>query len=77
MSPSPAYDGLSSVNGKCVYWRERMLDEDRWDTSVPLNGKRLRLHCFMEGKGWLVTVGELPSECPDRWRCRYYVRTYY
>lgn len=76
MPASPAYDGMTSVHGKCVYWRERMVDEDRWDADVRKADKRVRCHCFLEGKAWDATVGDLPGECPERWTCRYHVRTY-
>jgi len=69
-------DGQTQVIGKCHYWRERMLDDDRWDTDVKYPDKRVKCSCFIEGTQWDTTVGELPSECPEERSCRYHVRTW-
>lgn len=63
------------VRRKCMYWRERLSDEDRWDTRIKPEDRRVECTCFVEGFGWSVTVSTLPEDCPERRRCRYYIRT--
>jgi hypothetical protein len=69
-------DGQTQVRGKCQYWRERMNEDDRWDSDVKYAAKRVRCSCFIEGTLWDATAGELPGECPDALTCRYHVRTW-
>jgi hypothetical protein len=69
-------DGQSQVRGKCQYWRERMNDDDRWDIDLKPHERRVMCSCFVEGDQWDATVGTLPDDCPDRFRCRYHVRTW-
>lgn len=69
-------DGTLQVEGKCQYWRERMDEDDRWDTGIKFPAKRVRCSCFIEGTQWDTVVGDLPADCPDAAPCRYYVRTW-
>jgi hypothetical protein len=69
-------DGQSQVRGKCQYWRERMNEDDRWDTDVKPLAKRVKCSCFIEGTLWDAIVGDLPVECPISLTCRYHVRTW-
>jgi hypothetical protein len=69
-----AFEGLTNVRGKCTYWRERMHDDDRFDPDVKEFDKRVVCNCFIEGTVWQTTVAAL-GNCPQRWRCRYYVPT--
>ena len=67
-------DGYDPVPGKCNFWRERLNDEDRWDSSLKKEDRRVECSCFVEGDTWQVTVTTVPSDCPERFRCRYYVK---
>lgn len=69
-------DGQTQVRGKCQYWRERMLEDDRWDLDLKLHAKRVACTCFVEGTRWEATVGTLPNDCPDQHACRYHVTTW-
>ena len=71
-----ALDGQTQVRGKCQYWRERMIEDDRWDTGIKFSAKRVKCTCFIEGTQWDATAGELPTECPIALICRYHVRTW-
>jgi hypothetical protein len=66
-------DGQTQVRGKCQYWRERMNEDDRWDTGVAAAAKHVRCSCFIEGTQWETTAGTLPEDCPDASVCRYHV----
>ncbi|MDO9555975.1 MAG: hypothetical protein Q7J82_00100 [Coriobacteriia bacterium] len=68
-------DAYSPIKGKCAFWREHLNDEDTWDTSVKKEDKRVTCTCFIEGDLWLATASTLPSDCPKRNHCRYYVRS--
>ena len=68
-------DGYAPVRGKCMYWRERDNEDDRWDTSVKPDDKRVECSCFVEGMIWSVTTSTVPPDCPDRRHCRYYVKS--
>lgn len=63
------------VRGKCTYWREQLNGEERWDTRIKSADRRVECTCFVEGDIWTVTVGTVPSDCPKRHHCRYYVKT--
>jgi hypothetical protein len=71
-----ALDGQTNVIGKCQYWRERMNEDDRWDSDVKFAAKRVKCSCFIEGTQWDATAGELPDECPASLTCRYHVRSW-
>jgi len=66
-------DGYSPIRGKCTYWRERMNEEDRHSIMVKKEDKRVECTCFIEGYSWMHTASTVPKECPERFRCRYYV----
>lgn len=67
-------DAYSPIKGKCTWWREAAVDDDIWDSRIKEHQKRVQCSCFIEGKGWTFTRGDLPAECPDSRRCRYYIR---
>ena len=71
-----ALDGQTQIRGKCLYWRERMDDGDRWDPDVKPRDKRVLGSCFVEGKLWPVTVATLPEDCPERDHCRYHIQMF-
>ena len=62
------------VKNKCIWWRELPIDEDTWNTRVPEDDKRVYCSCFIEGQGWVHPRIEVPHDCPDSRRCRYYIR---
>ena len=67
-------DGYAPIKRKCTYWRERPSDDDRFDSRVKKDDKRVECSCFVEGKAWQVTLSTVPSDCPDALHCRYYIR---
>lgn len=69
-------DAFSPIPGKCTWWREQIVEEDVWDVRLPEHEKRIRCWCFVEGKAWTSTRGDVPAECPDSRHCRYYIRYY-
>lgn len=72
-------DGLgafSPIRGKCTWWRETPDDGDAHNSRVKPENKVVRCLCFVEGKGWGFNTSELPSDCPERFHCRYYIKQY-
>lgn len=69
-------DGQTQIRGKCLYWRERADEYDRWDPDVKPLEKRVTCACFVEGRLWHATVGTIPGECPDHFHCRYHISGY-
>jgi hypothetical protein len=67
-------DAYAPVKKKCTYWRERRYDDDRFDSRIKPADKRVECSCFVEGKAWQVTVSTVPSDCPDKLHCRYYIK---
>lgn len=67
-------DPFAPVKGKCTWWRESAVDEDRWATRIKEDDKRVNCSCFVEGKGWTFARRDVPAECPDSRHCRYYIR---
>ena len=67
-------DGYAPVRGKCMYWREALSIDDKWDRRVKEEDRRVTCTCFVEGMGWQVTVATLPEDCPNKWHCRYYIK---
>lgn len=65
---------FTPIKGKCTWWRESAIDEDTWDARIKDAEKRVQCSCFVEGLGWTYAKAELPDDCPDRRRCRYYIR---
>lgn len=67
-------DEYAPVKKKCTYWREHRYDDDRFDSRVKAPDKRVECSCFVEGRAWQATVSTVPSDCPDRLHCRYYIK---
>ncbi len=67
-------DGYAPIEGKCMYWRELGVEDDKWDPSIPRADWRVRCSCFIEGNIWSYTTSTVPGDCPDRQHCRYYIR---
>ncbi len=68
-------DPYSPLKGKCRFWREVANEEDRYDPSVPPEGRRITCSCWVEGDVWNVTNATLPDDCPMRFHCRYYIKS--
>lgn len=60
--------------GKCIWWREFSIEDDKWDTRIKESEKGVACSCFVEGKGWKFTKSELPPDCPNARACRYYIK---
>ncbi|MBF4509418.1 MAG: hypothetical protein ISP10_02910 [Aeromicrobium sp.] len=73
--PEAALDGFTPIRGKCFYWREKLLDDDRFDPSVKKEDWRVECTCFVEGNMWRYTMDTVPSNCPLHRHCRYYIQT--
>lgn len=69
------HDGMTQVRGKCQFWRERLNEDDRWDPQVKPAKRRVDCSCFVEGDCWESTIATLPSDCPQKLRCRYYMES--
>ncbi len=68
-------DAYTPIKGKCMWWREIMVEEDAHDIMIKREDKRVRATCFVEGYDWLYTKKEIPSDCPKTRQCRYYIRS--
>jgi len=67
-------DAFSPIRGKCTWWREQDIDEDIWDTRLPTHAQRVDCWCFVEGRKWTITRGDVPLDCPDARHCRYHIK---
>lgn len=68
-------DAFSPVKGKCQFWREYPEEDDRYNTSIKFDNKRVRCSCWVDGDQWLVTNATIPADCPRKFECRYYIST--
>ena len=66
--------GFAPVKNKCTWWRETLHEDDAFDITIKLPAKRVRCTCQVEGQGWTYVYAELPSDCPESRRCRYYIK---
>lgn len=62
------------IRGKCTWWREALNDDDEHDNRIRARDKRVSCMCTVEGRGWTFVSAEVPSDCPDSTRCRYYIK---
>jgi len=62
------------IRGKCTWWRERVVDDDRWDIMLKEAQRRIECSCFIEGDLYVWPRGEVPSDCPENRKCRYYIK---
>lgn len=67
-------DGYTPIRGKCIWWRERSVLEDTYDSRLKDGERRVTCSCFVEGNVWTFTRDEVPVDCPDSRRCRYFIR---
>ena len=66
--------GFSPVKGKCTWWRETPHIDDAHDMSVKRPAKRVVCTCTVEGQMWTFVQAEVPADCPESRRCRYYIK---
>ncbi len=62
------------VKGKCTWWRESLHDDDVHNDSIKNSNKRVQCMCMVEGMAWTFKSSEVPPECPEGYRCRYYIK---
>lgn len=67
-------DGFTPIKGKCTWWREKMREDDRWDIMLKDPERRVECTCFVEGEAWTYPAKDVPSDCPLRLHCRYYIK---
>jgi len=64
---------FAPIRGKCFYWRERLNDEDIYNTRIKKGDRRMQCSCFVEGHQWTFTESTMPPDCPNKLHCRYYI----
>lgn len=69
-------DSYAPVRGKCTFWREARSLDDQYDTRIKDDDKRVDCSCFIEGDGWTFRRADVPEDCPNSRRCRYYIKCY-
>jgi len=67
-------DPFAPVRGKCVWWREFPNEEDKYNVRLKEHEKSVQCSCFVEGKGWTIKRADIPDDCPDARKCRYYIK---
>lgn len=67
-------DAFTPVKNKCTWWRESLVEEDKYDVRLKPGERRVHCTCFVEGKVWTHIADEVPAECPDARHCRYYIK---
>jgi len=66
--------GYAPVRGKCTWWRETLNVDDAHNLSVKKPDKRVNCTCSVEGQQWTYVQIEVPADCPESRRCRYYIK---
>lgn len=67
-------DGYTPIRGKCTWWRESAMDDDKYATRIKEEDKRWVCSCFVEGMGWTYKKSEIPADCSLAKHCRYWIR---
>jgi hypothetical protein len=67
-------DANTPVKNKCTWWREMRNEEDAFDVRLKEHEKRWACSCFVEGDVWIYTKAEIPRDCPNFRKCRYYIK---
>jgi hypothetical protein len=67
-------EGFDPIHGKCLWWRELPLEEDRFDSRLKPGERRVTCSCFVEGKFWTLERDAIPADCPDSKHCRYFIK---
>lgn len=62
------------IKQKCTWWRESVHEDDEYDIGIKSGNRRVRCMCVIEGEGWTFIHSEVPSNCPESLRCRYYIK---
>jgi hypothetical protein len=42
--------------------------------SIKNSNKRVQCMCMVEGMAWTFKSSEVPPDCPEGYRCRYYIK---
>jgi hypothetical protein len=66
--------GYAPVKNKCTWWRETLNVDDAHNLSVKRLDKRVNCTCSVEGQQWTYVQSEVPVDCPESRRCRYYIK---
>jgi hypothetical protein len=69
-----AMDGFTPIKGKCTWWRETLDAEERHNRSIKPEDVTVRCVCFVEGHYWSHRRADVPEDCPECRRCRYYIK---
>lgn len=69
-------DGYTPIRGKCTWWRERPVEEDKYERRIKEEDRRVTCSCFLEGQVWTYRQAEVPVDCPFSLHCRYWIRHY-
>lgn len=67
-------DAYAPIKGKCVWWREALDEEQRYNRNVRREDITVRCSCFVEGDFWTYRNADLPANCPRSRSCRYYIK---
>lgn len=67
-------DAYTPIRGKCMWWRETPVDEDIYDVRLREDEKRVHCSCFVEGRVWTHSRGDVPADCSEWKHCRYYIK---
>lgn len=67
-------DQFTPVKGKCLYWREALNEDERWNVRLKPEQRHVDCTCFVEGDLWQFLIGEVPEDCPTKRSCRYYIK---
>ncbi|MDP2402125.1 MAG: hypothetical protein Q8M66_09105 [Actinomycetota bacterium] len=69
-----AMDGFTPIKGKCTWWRETADAEERHNLRIKPEDVTVRCMCFVEGHYWSHRRADVPADCPESRRCRYYIK---
>jgi hypothetical protein len=67
-------DAYMPIKGKCTWWREIPRADDQYDIRIKSPDKLVDCSCFVEGRLWEYRTADVPSDCPESRRCRYYIK---
>ncbi len=62
------------IRGKCTWWRESADEDDEYNANVKVANKKVKCVCGVEGQGWTFIRADVPPNCPEAFRCRYYIK---
>lgn len=67
-------DAYTPIKGKCTWWREMPVEDDVYDTHLREYERRVVCSCFVEGLSWTMPRSDVPNDCPENRKCRYYIK---